>query len=772
MELTQTRRQFVAGVAVVAAATGVSSSFAGKALATEGGAAGSYTPGTYMAAYPGFGGDVTVTMTFDASSITDVEIDAASETSTVGGSAAETLGQAILDGQAAEVDGIAGATHTSDAVLKGAADCVAQAMGGSTEIPEAIMAPGTYKASAPGFSVVREVPVTVTVDEKLVRGIRVDQCVETGHILDAAKLIIPRICDTQCTAVDAISGATITSNAIKAAVDKCIVQALEAAGTDTAALENFHRNKPAKAHEGETVEYDVDVVVCGMGGTGCAACTRVAEMQLAAGREVSVLALEKAALYGGTSCATTSLFAVNSQVTQDRYYGGEQMYDIDEMKQYIIEATNPSEDKLAVWDYELAESGPMVDWLYDHGFYFGEPRPGFWGTQYASQYYYCAYQGEDNLATLHRCFDQMIGDYVGMGGSYLLETAADELIIEGGKVAGVRAHNLYDGTEYVIHAKAVMIAEGGFAGDPEKMQTWVQGAQAGDWAVLGMTQNAGTMMASALDAGGRLDGMEGCIAGSVHNIASSKILTGFPINFLEGQEDAWRGDTASWSLNDVPNIMSAARDAIYVYPDGTRHINEGGQWSWGTDGPLYWTVWSQPQIDEIAENGFAENNTQLFLCCGFATFPLNQAIPEMPEVLAAGEEQGFIVHADTLEELADKMGVDAATLTETIATYNDACASGVDAEFGKDAQYLKAIDGAPYYAIKAMPRTYNSGGGLVTNLDMQVLDANDEPIPGLYAGGNCNMCMPAIAFGGELQMWAYLSGKTAGEKMAAYVETA
>ena len=109
--------------------------------------------------------------------------------------------------------------------------------------------------------------------------------------------------------------------------------------------------------------------------------------------------------------------------------------------------------------------------------------------------------------------------------------------------------------------------------------------------------------------------------------------------------------------------------------------------------------------------------------------------------------------------------------SETIATHNDACTSGNDAEFGKDAQYLKAVDGAPYYAIKAMPRTYNSGGGLVTDLDMRVLDTSDEPIAGLYAGGNCNMCMPAIAFGGELQMWAYLSGKTAGEKIEEYLET-
>ena len=131
-------------------------------------------------------------MTFDTAAITDVSIDAASETSTIGGTAATQLEQAILDAQTAEVDAIGGATHTSDAVLKAAADCVAQATGASTELPEVIMQAGTYKASAHGFSVAREVPVTVTVSDKLIQGIRVDQCAETGHILDAAKLIIPR----------------------------------------------------------------------------------------------------------------------------------------------------------------------------------------------------------------------------------------------------------------------------------------------------------------------------------------------------------------------------------------------------------------------------------------------------------------------------------------------------------------------------------------------------------------------------------------------------
>ena len=95
MESMQTRRQVIAGAAAVAAVAGLSS-VAGRALATEA-AGASYTPGTYSATCPGFGGDVTVTMTFDTAAITDVSIDAASETSTIGGAAATQLEQAILD---------------------------------------------------------------------------------------------------------------------------------------------------------------------------------------------------------------------------------------------------------------------------------------------------------------------------------------------------------------------------------------------------------------------------------------------------------------------------------------------------------------------------------------------------------------------------------------------------------------------------------------------------------------------------------------------------
>ena len=92
-------------------------------------AAGGYTAGTYTATAQGINGDVAVTMTFDAEKITEVVIDASGETESIGGAAAEQLTTAIMDAQSSEVDAVAGATITSNAIKEAAGKCIAQAKG-------------------------------------------------------------------------------------------------------------------------------------------------------------------------------------------------------------------------------------------------------------------------------------------------------------------------------------------------------------------------------------------------------------------------------------------------------------------------------------------------------------------------------------------------------------------------------------------------------------------------------------------------------------------
>ena len=105
-------------------------------------AEGAYQAGTYEAVSAGFGGDVKVTMTFDESQITDVQIEGASETEGVGSTAIEKLPAAILEAQSADIDGVSGASFTSKAILLAAQDCMDQAAGVTRDV-EIHMQPGT-----------------------------------------------------------------------------------------------------------------------------------------------------------------------------------------------------------------------------------------------------------------------------------------------------------------------------------------------------------------------------------------------------------------------------------------------------------------------------------------------------------------------------------------------------------------------------------------------------------------------------------------------------
>lgn len=115
------------GAAMAGMLSGCSS--ASSSTAASSGAAGIYTPGTYSATSKGISSDVTVTMTFDGSSITEVQIDVSGETAGFGADAGEELTSQLMAAQSAEIDGVSGSTITSDAVKDAAANCIAQAKG-------------------------------------------------------------------------------------------------------------------------------------------------------------------------------------------------------------------------------------------------------------------------------------------------------------------------------------------------------------------------------------------------------------------------------------------------------------------------------------------------------------------------------------------------------------------------------------------------------------------------------------------------------------------
>ncbi len=100
-------------------------------------------------------------------------------------------------------------------------------------------------------------------------------------------------------------------------------------------------------------------------------------------------------------------------------------------------------------------------------------------------------------------------------------------------------------------------------------------------------------------------------------------------------------------------------------------------------------------------------------------------------------EQGIAYQADSLEELAQKIGCDASTLTATVERYNGMCETGEDTDYYKKPVFLTPVKEPPFYALMVGPALLAVAGGLHVNVDFQCLTAEGAPIEGLYALGNC-----------------------------------
>ena len=186
--------------------------------------AASLTDGIYTSSAQGCLSDVTVTVTVTGGRVTGVEIDASGETPELGGTAAETLADQLTKaGSTSGVDAVAGATMTSDAVFTAMDNCLAQAGTGSAGAEN--LTDGTYTSSAKGC--LSDVEVTVTVSGGKVSEVAIDASGETPELGGAAaETLADALTKAGSTnGVDAVSGATLTSEAVFTAMNDCLSQA-------------------------------------------------------------------------------------------------------------------------------------------------------------------------------------------------------------------------------------------------------------------------------------------------------------------------------------------------------------------------------------------------------------------------------------------------------------------------------------------------------------------------------------------------------------------
>ena len=731
------------------------------------GEAGQYTPGTYEATAQGYGGTVKVTMTFDAGSITDVKAEGESETEGIGSKAIEQLPATILEQQSCDVDGVAGATFSSTAVLTAAKDCVAQATGAQTTAATVKMAPGTYTGQGTGFRVSEPITVDVTVNENEILDIQVDQVntSEKASILQSVvDRMLPRILDHQSVAVDAITGATASSNGMKQAITDALTQALEVGGSDASAISAF---QVAPAKSTETVTLDTDVLVVGMGGSGIATALSAAE------NGASVLAIDKAGKYGGTSELTSGPMAINvpSQVEAEIADWPNPVTGQTETKPAgadLIDAEALYQDWLAYTTIDgvqtaksemirimIDESGYTDDWLSQYGFSF-DPAIGFAGNNWAA---FTPHSGAKALTKSF--FDAVIGHFEEMGGTYMLETEAYDLIYDeaANQVTGVRA-------------------TGGFAGSAEMEETYLSNEYyplKGAWKQFGMHQNDGKMIRAAIDDGAGTYNIS--VPPMVHVGGVDGFLSGYPAVPIEGEISSSTGRPAVWSVADIPLNMAISSNTLAVGADGKRFTSETAlsMFNPWISGPHFYSIWGDAQIQDLIANGFDEvpyGPSTNYLGYG-SSIPAGVPLPETEEILQAAIDAGYVYKADTIEELAEKMGFDPAVLKATVEEYNSYCASGTDEAFGKDAQYLVAVEGGPYYGIVGSSYCYSTCGGLDIDTNFQVLKADGQtPKGGLYAVGTDSMgvlfseAKAYVTYGGAAQGWAYTSGRLAGKVVA------
>lgn len=298
---------------------------------------------------------------------------------------------------------------------------------------------------------------------------------------------------------------------------------------------------------------------------------------------------------------------------------------------------------------------------------------------------------------------------------FFLETSAKELISnDKGEVTGVKAVDKAN-KEINFTAKAVVLATGGFDRNPELVKTYASVAE-------GQPSFAGT--------GNTGDGLTMAI-----KLNADIITHGGVIGFR-----AVEGETAY--TTDVCMLMWMPY--LSVNKQGKRFVNEA------TDYPLFYE-----QL--VKQEGKVS----------YLIFDGNTYAPALDKAV----EKGSAFVADTLDELAQKAGINAEGLNNTVKEYNEMIKNGKDTQFGKDLTGQKAIDKPKYYALKVVPAILGTLTGLKTNLDTQVINKDGKAIPGLYAAGEVangdffNTVYPAS--GTSIQM-SLTFGRVAGTNAAKF----
>lgn len=328
-----------------------------------------------------------------------------------------------------------------------------------------------------------------------------------------------------------------------------------------------------------------------------------------------------------------------------------------------------------------------------------------------------------------------------------VNTPARELITEDGKVVGVVAES--EGEPLRVGGKAVILATGGMGSNPDRIYKYSWFApSAYNMNTLTPLQNVG-------------DGFD--LAQSVG--ADPTTVTTCPILAAGGRDMTMDSQCGGAGVN--PGVWVNKTGRRFASESVAENIGDLGTYFDKQPDGIVWSILSQADVDRLSKEGSE-------IAIGeFVVY--HEPMERLNTELEANIESGLVKKADTFIDLAKQMDVPTTTFVETMENYNKYCEQGYDDEFMKKPKHLRPLQEGPFYAIPLATGTMGSAGGIKVNGNMQVVDVDYNPIPGLYAvglevtglyGDSYNMEVPGAANG-----FAHTSGRIAARHaIATYID--
>ena len=453
-----------------------------------------------------------------------------------------------------------------------------------------------------------------------------------------------------------------------------VQKALEDGGVDVAP---FTQEKEEAVPEDEA--YEADVIVVGGGGAGLAAAISAEQ------NGAKVLVLEKLDILGGST--NVSEGALNAVDPERQGAQG-----IEDSVENFIQQTYEGGHEVGDMDlitYMCENSMDSVKWLESLGVEFKDEVGTATGALFQRSHYTVTPSGNSYI----RVFEAYAKEHENIDIHTGVEVKS--LIVEDGAVTGVEGIGRH-GQKVTAKAPSIVLCTGGFGANKALLKEYNTGV----WAHVDLTTLGCTNLSKAATGAG------------------IEMATAIGAD-VTGMSDIQVHPCGTPGTGLMENIRTSGRNRLFVNQEGKRFVNEGAA------------------RDVLAQAVFDQEGQTYWIVVNSVRYPSRDWVDANGATIENMVAQGSVIEADTLEELAEKTGMDAQNLTDAVEGYNAVVRGEKEDEFGFQANNTAdtELTEGPWYACKKVPTVHHTMGGLKIDTDTEVLDTEGNPIKGLYAAG-------------------------------------